>query len=77
MGNNHCISTIFFANHVIFATITSQQSLRPFLTLGALATFVLLGWHKNAGEDVLIAAQRRSLGYSMKIPDSPLIPQFS
>lgn len=57
---------LFFANHIIFAVITNQQSLRPFLTLGALVTFFALRWHTRASAADSAAAQRRALGYSLE-----------
>ena len=59
---------LLFANHIIFAGITERQSPRPFLTLGAFATFLILRWQTRASAADSVAAQRRALGYPSDPP---------
>lgn len=54
----------FFANHIAFGMMTGRQSTRPFLVLGALATYFVLTWRSRASAADEAQARRSALGYA-------------
>ncbi|MCZ8254509.1 MAG: hypothetical protein O9327_02355 [Polaromonas sp.] len=62
---------LMVANHVLLSLLGGNDSARPFLTLGAIACFVILRWETKASAADLAQASRIANGYESTDRDQP------